>query len=80
MKFLSVLAESTCIKLNKLLFFLFTALYIGFCHSFDIMSNTPRKIYYLATTIGETRTMCKLNSYESKDNTYFVAPGDLIMQ
>ena len=52
---------------NKLLFFFFTALYIGFCHSFDIMSNTPRKIYYLATTIGETRTMCKLNSHESKD-------------
>ncbi|KAK2565277.1 Signal peptide peptidase-like 2B, partial [Acropora cervicornis] len=29
-----------------------TALYIGFCHTFDIVSKTPHKIYFLATTIA----------------------------
>ena len=41
-----------------LCFLFFTALYIGFCHSFDIMSNTPHKIYYVATTIGEWPILC----------------------
>lgn len=46
---------SVCLRPYSLLGFgdiLVPALYIGFCHSFDIMSNTPRKIYYLATTIA----------------------------
>ena len=32
---------------------LFAALYIGFCHSFDVMTNTPRRIYFIATSIGK---------------------------
>ncbi|XP_015768619.1 PREDICTED: signal peptide peptidase-like 2B [Acropora digitifera] len=31
---------------------LLLALYIGFCHTFDIVSKTPHKIYFLATTIA----------------------------
>ncbi|KAK3742104.1 hypothetical protein QZH41_020263 [Actinostola sp. cb2023] len=27
-------------------------LFIGFCHSFDIMQNTPKKIYFVATSIA----------------------------
>lgn len=46
---------SVCLRPYSLLGFgdiLVPALYIGFCHSFDIMSKTPRRIYYLSTTIA----------------------------
>lgn len=46
---------SVCLRPYSLLGFgdvLVPALYISFCHTFDIMTNTPRKIYYVATTIA----------------------------
>ncbi|KAJ7382237.1 Signal peptide peptidase-like 2A [Desmophyllum pertusum] len=48
-------ALAVCLRPYSILGFgdiLVPALYIGFCHSFDIMTNTPCKIYYLATTIA----------------------------
>ncbi|KAL9985926.1 hypothetical protein ACROYT_G008380 [Oculina patagonica] len=52
---LSKSALSVCLRPYSLLGFgdiLVPALYIGFCHSFDVMTNTPRKIYYVATSIA----------------------------
>jgi hypothetical protein len=38
---------------DKIIICLFPGLYIGFCHSFDIMQKTPYKIYFVATSIGK---------------------------
>ncbi|XP_032238060.2 signal peptide peptidase-like 2B isoform X2 [Nematostella vectensis] len=46
---------SVCARPYSLLGFgdiLVPGLYIGFCHSFDTISKTPRKIYFVATTIA----------------------------
>ncbi|XP_044171236.1 signal peptide peptidase-like 2B isoform X2 [Acropora millepora] len=46
---------SVCLRPYSLLGFgdiLVPALYIGFCHTFDIVSKTPHKIYFLSTTIA----------------------------
>lgn len=52
---LSRSALSVCLRPYSLLGFgdiLVPALYIGFCHSFDVMTNTPRRIYFIATSIA----------------------------
>lgn len=44
---------SVCLRPYSILGFgdiLVPALYISFCHTFDIITNTPCKIYYVATT------------------------------
>ncbi|XP_020899114.1 signal peptide peptidase-like 2B isoform X2 [Exaiptasia diaphana] len=47
--------SSVCLRPYSLLGFgdiLVPGLFIGFCHSFDIMQNTPKKIYFVATSIA----------------------------
>ncbi|CAH3103177.1 unnamed protein product [Pocillopora meandrina] len=46
---------SVCLRPYSILGFgdiLVPALYISFCHTFDIMTNTPCRIYYVATTVA----------------------------
>ncbi|XP_031553969.1 signal peptide peptidase-like 2B [Actinia tenebrosa] len=46
---------SVCVRPYSLLGFgdiLVPGLYVGFCHSFDIMQKTPYKIYFVATSIA----------------------------
>ncbi|XP_027058274.1 signal peptide peptidase-like 2B [Pocillopora damicornis] len=46
---------SVCLRPYSILGFgdiLVPALYISFCHTFDIMMNTPCRIYYVATTVA----------------------------